>query len=94
MDWRYDRKSPGRPCRLSDAQLESLDKDIEKNPEESDFHRTTWTARLVIPHTNQMMMTLKVRLQCTIPDSIFFCMESIDELIDIFSTPQTIFLIL
>ena len=30
MERRYDRKSPGRPCRLSDAQRSVLDRDIEK----------------------------------------------------------------
>ena len=48
MERRYDRKSPGRPCRLSDAQRSVLDRDIEKNPEESGFRRSTWTAKLVV----------------------------------------------
>ena len=50
MDGRYNLKSPGRPCRLSDEQISSLDKDLEKNPEESGFHRSTWTAKLVVRH--------------------------------------------
>ena len=50
MGRRYDRKSPGRPCRLSDAQRSVLDRDIEKNPEESGFRRSTWTAKLVVRH--------------------------------------------
>ena len=48
MERRYDRKSPGRPCRLSDTQRSVLDRDIEKNPEESGFRRSTWTAKLVV----------------------------------------------
>ena len=50
MEGRHDRKSPGRPCRLSDEQTSFLDKDLEKNPEESGFHRSTWTAKLVVRH--------------------------------------------
>lgn len=50
MGRRYDLKSSGRPCRLSEAQMSSLDKDIEKNPEKSGFHRSTWTAKLVVRH--------------------------------------------
>ena len=50
MERRYDRKSPGRPCRLSGAQRSALDRDTEKNPEESGFHRSTWTAKLVVRH--------------------------------------------
>ena len=50
MERRHDRKSPGRPCRLSDEQTSLLDRDLEKNPEESGFHRSTWTARLLVRH--------------------------------------------
>ena len=50
MEGRHDLKSPGRPCRLSDEQISSLDKDLEKNPEKSGFHRSTWTAKLVVRH--------------------------------------------
>ena len=50
MGRRYDFKSSGRPCRLSEAQMSSLDKDLEKNPEKSGFHRSTWTAKLVVRH--------------------------------------------
>ena len=50
MERRYDRKSPGRPCRLSDAQRSVLGRNIEKNPEESGFRRSTWTAKLVVRH--------------------------------------------
>ena len=50
MERRYDRKSPSRPCRLPDAQRSVLDRDIEKNPEESGFRRSTWTAKLVVRH--------------------------------------------
>ena len=44
---RYDCKSPGRPCRLSDAQKEALCGDLDKSPEKSDFFSSVWTARLV-----------------------------------------------
>ena len=37
MERRYDRKSPGRPCRLSDAQKEALGGDLDKSPEKSAF---------------------------------------------------------
>ncbi len=47
LERRHDCKSPGRPCRLSDAQKESLDGDIAKEPMASGFFRGTWTARLV-----------------------------------------------
>ena len=47
MGRRYDRKSPGRPCRLSDAQREALGGDLDKSPEKSDFFSSVWTARLV-----------------------------------------------
>ena len=47
MGRRYDRKSPGRPCRLSDAQKEVLDGDLDKSPEKSGFFSSVWTARLV-----------------------------------------------
>ena len=50
LERRHDRKSPGRPCRLSDAQMASLDKDIDKDPKESGFSRDTWTARLAGRH--------------------------------------------
>ena len=44
---RHDRKSPGRPCRLSDRQWAALDRDVDKDPTESGFFRDTWTGRLV-----------------------------------------------
>ena len=44
---RHDRKSPGRPCRLSDEQWVALDRDVDKDPTESGFFRDTWTGRLV-----------------------------------------------
>ena len=47
MERRYDRKSPGRPCRLSDAQKEALGGDLDKSPEKSGFFSSVWTARLV-----------------------------------------------
>ena len=47
MGRRYDRKSPGRPCRLSDAQKEALGGDLDKSPERSGFFSSVWTARLV-----------------------------------------------
>ena len=47
MGMRYDRKSPGRPCRLSGVQKEALCGDLDKSPEKSDFFSSVWTARLV-----------------------------------------------
>ena len=47
LERRHDRKSPGRPCRLSDEQWAALDRDIDKDPTESGFFRDTWTGRLV-----------------------------------------------
>ncbi len=55
---RYDRKSPGRPCRLSDPQRSSLDEALEKSPEESGFQRGNWTAKLVSCH---ILNTFNVR---------------------------------
>ena len=37
MERRYGRKSPGRLCRLPDAQKEALDEDLDKSPEKSGF---------------------------------------------------------
>ena len=50
MERRYDRKGPGRPCRLSSSQRGSLDEALEKSPEKSGFQRGNWTARLVFRH--------------------------------------------
>ena len=47
MERRHDRKSPDRPCRLSDEQWAALDRDVDKDPTESGFFRDTWTDRLV-----------------------------------------------
>ena len=54
LERRHDYKSPGRPCRLSEAQKKSLDKDIDQDPTKSGFSRGTWTARLVARHILNM----------------------------------------
>ena len=46
----HDSKSPGRPCRLSDEQKESLENDLLKHPTECKFLRGSWTAKMVVRH--------------------------------------------
>lgn len=47
---RHDRKSPGRPCRLSREQLEAVVRDVGREPADSGFERGNWTAGLVAAH--------------------------------------------
>ena len=42
--------SPGRPCRLSDEQKESLENDLLEHPTECKFSRGSWTAKMVVRH--------------------------------------------
>ena len=44
----HDSKSPGRPCRLSDEQKESLENDLLKHPTECKFLRGSWAAKMVV----------------------------------------------
>ena len=44
----HDSESPGRPCRLSDEQKESLENDLLKHPTECKFLRGSWTAKTVV----------------------------------------------
>ena len=46
----HDRKSPGRPCRLSVKQKNRLRMDLGKSPAECGFLRGSWTAKIVACH--------------------------------------------
>ena len=46
----HDSESPGRPCRLSDEQKESLENDLLKHPTECKFLGGSWTAKMVVRH--------------------------------------------
>ena len=47
---RYDKKIPGRPCRLSDAQKKELCEDLDKKPSDFNLFGSVWTGRLVARH--------------------------------------------
>ncbi len=47
---RYDRKSPGRPCRLTKEQQEQAKADLSREPMQCGFERGTWTAALFALH--------------------------------------------
>ena len=46
----HDKKSPGRPCRLSVRQKNRLKKDLGKSPAKCGFLRGSWTAKIVACH--------------------------------------------
>jgi len=47
---RHDRRSPGRPCRLSGEQGEEVRRDLLGEPADCGFERGTWTAGLLAAH--------------------------------------------
>ena len=47
LDRRHDRKSPGRPCRLSEEQRRALEEDLRKSPRESGFLREPCTDKMI-----------------------------------------------
>ncbi len=47
---RHDRRSPGRPCRLSEGQRGEVRRDLLGEPTECGFERGTWTAGLLAAH--------------------------------------------
>ena len=50
LEGRYDRKSPGRPRKLTGEQQERAKADLSKDPTQSGFERGTWTAALFAIH--------------------------------------------
>ena len=46
----HDRKSPGRPCRLSVKQKNRLRRDLGKSPAGCGFLRGSWTAKILTCH--------------------------------------------
>ncbi len=50
LEGRYDRKSPGRPCRLTKEQQEQAKSNLSSESMQSGFERGTWTAALFALH--------------------------------------------
>ena len=48
LDRRHDRKSPGRPCRLSEEQRRALEEDLRKSSRESGFLREPCTDKMIV----------------------------------------------
>lgn len=47
LDSRYDKKSPGRPPRLTPEEENAIREDLAKSPQESGFERGSWNAKMV-----------------------------------------------
>ena len=50
LEGRFDHKSPGRPCNLSEEQQKEICEDLSKEPHECGFERGTWTSSLLSQH--------------------------------------------